>query len=59
MTAWIALHWVDVLLHLILDVSGGISLRCAMGLCDHTLHRYLVWGIFAIIFSVATVAIIG
>lgn len=53
------IHWLDVLLHLGLDLSGGLTLRCAMGMCGHKHHQYIVWVIGAIIISISTVALIG
>jgi len=59
MIAWLALHWTDVMLHLGLDVSGGLTLRCAMGMCDHPRHQAAVWMVGALVISVSTVALIG
>lgn len=57
--AWIVTHWIDVLLHLSLDLSGGITLRCAMGMCKHPHHQAFIWFLGAIIVSITTVALIG
>ncbi len=57
--AWLALHWTDILFHLGLDLSGGFTLRCAMGMCAHKHHQYIVWIIGAIIISISTVILIG
>ena len=56
---WIAMHWTDVLLHLGLDISGGISLRCAMGICEHKRHQYAAWMLGSLLISTSTVAVIG
>lgn len=57
--AWIATHWIDVLAHLGLDLSGGITLRCAMGMCSHRRHQMAVWVVGAMLISVSTVWLIG
>ena len=57
--AWLMLHWTDVLFHLGLDLTGGFTLRCAMGVCEHKRHQYTVWAIGAIIVSVVTVMVVG
>lgn len=59
MIAWLAIHWLDVLLHLCLDVSGGVTLRCAMGVCEHKHHQMAVWLLGCILISVSTVALVG
>lgn len=59
MTAWMVAHWVEVLLHLGIDATGAVSLRCVMGLCKHKHHQVMAWATFALIFSIATVALIG
>lgn len=59
MMAWLAVHWVDVLLHLALDLSGGLTLKCAMGMCEHPRHQMAVWMLGAILISVSTVALVG
>lgn len=59
MISWIAIHWMDILLHLGLDLSGGLTLRCAIGMCAHKRHQYLVWMMGAILVSISTVALIG
>lgn len=56
---WLTIHWADVLMHLGLDLSGGVTLKCAMGMCPHKRHQYTVWLIGAIILSTTTVALIG
>lgn len=57
--AWLAVHWFDILVHLGLDLTGGFTLRCAMGMCKHKHHQYILWGIGAVIFSIGTVYLIG
>jgi hypothetical protein len=59
MIGWMAIHWTDVLLHLGLDLSGGFSLRCAMGMCDHKHHQYIAWGVGSMLLSISTVALVG
>lgn len=59
MIAWLATHLLDVILHLGLDVTGGLTLRCAMGMCQHKRHQYIVWGIGCVLISLSTVALIG
>lgn len=56
---WIVTHWIDVLLHLGLDLSGGVSLKCAMGMCEHPRHQAIVWVIGAMLISISTVWLIG
>lgn len=56
---WIAAHWIDVLLHLGLDLSGGVTLKCAMGMCKHPHHQLAVWIAGAMLVSISTVALIG
>ena len=59
MIGWVAVHWFDILLHLGLDLSGGITLKCAMGMCDHPRHQYAVWVLGALLISISTVALVG
>lgn len=59
MLEFFAAHWLDVLLHLGLDLSGGITLKCAMGMCEHKRHQYTVWVFGAIFLSCLTVWLIG
>lgn len=59
MATWIALHWTDILLHLGLDLTGGLTLRCAMGMCEHRRHQIAVWVTLGIIFSMLTVYLVG
>lgn len=59
MIAWIATHYFDVLIHLALDLTGGFTLRCAMGMCHHKAHQYIVWITFAVLFSITTVILVG
>lgn len=56
---WLALHWADVAAHLGLDLSGGLSLKCAVGMCDHKRHQYALWLLGSILISISTVAVIG
>lgn len=56
---WLITHWIDCLLHLGLDLTGGLTLRCVMGMCEHKHHQYAAWGIMSVIFSISTVALIG
>lgn len=57
--AWIAIHWTDVLLHLGLDLSGGFSLKCATGMCEHKRHQYAAWVFGSLLISLSTVALVG
>lgn len=57
--AWVMTHWIDILIHLGLDLTGGVTLRCAMGVCEHKHHQYIVWGIGAMIVSIVTVILVG
>lgn len=59
MITWLALHWIDLLVHLSLDVTGGLTLRCVMGLCQHKRHQYMAWALFSILFSISTVMLVG
>jgi hypothetical protein len=59
MVSWFLVHWVDVLLHLGLDLSGGLTLKCAIGMCEHKRHQYAVWIFGAIFLSFLTVYAIG
>lgn len=59
MIAWLTIHWLDVLLHLGLDLTGGVTLKCAMGMCEHPRHQMALWIIGAMLISVATVVLIG
>lgn len=59
MVAFVTAHWADIMFHLGLDLTGGITLRCAMGMCKHKVHQYMVWGVVAIIVSIATVYFVG
>lgn len=59
MTAWLAIHWLDLMMHLALDITGGLTLRCAIGMCEHKRHQYIVWVIGAIFLSFITVYLIG
>ena len=56
---WIALHWTDILTHLGLDLSGGFTLKCAIGACSHKRHQYAVWALGAVLISIATVMLVG
>jgi hypothetical protein len=56
---WIMTHWLDVLLHLGLDLTGGFTLKCAIGMCNHPRHQYAVWITGAILLSISTVWLIG
>lgn len=56
---WIMIHWLDVLLHLGLDLSGGFTLKCAMGMCKHERHQNALWLLGCLLISVSTVALIG
>jgi hypothetical protein len=40
-------------------MSGGFTLKCAMGMCKHKHHQYIVWVIGALIVSIGTVMIVG
>mgnify|MGYP000919509777 CR=1 FL=1 len=57
--AWVIAHWPDIAFHLGLDLSGGFTLKCAMGMCKHKHHQYIVWVIGALIVSIGTVMIVG
>lgn len=57
--AWVIAHWTDIMFHLGLDLSGGFTLKCAMGMCEHKHHQYILWGIGALIISVVTVIFLG
>lgn len=57
--AFILSHWTDILLHLGLDLSGGFTLKCALGMCEHKHHQYAVWFAGSVLISVSTVALIG
>ena len=59
MITWLVAHWFEILVHLGLDITGGITLRCTMGLCKHKHHQIMAFMAFSIIISVATVALIG
>lgn len=56
---WFTIHWLDILLHLGLDLTGGVTLKCAMGMCDHKRHQYTAWMIGSLLISLSTVALIG
>lgn len=56
---WLVGHWVDVLLHLGLDLTGGLTLRCMVGMCKHKRHQLAAWVALSMIVSVSTVALIG
>jgi hypothetical protein len=59
MLAFVVTHWLDILIHLGLDVSGGLSLKCAMGMCEHKRHQNLVWLLGCVLISISTVAMVG
>jgi hypothetical protein len=56
---WLALHWTDVLFHLGLDLTGGASLKCAVGMCEHRRHQIAAWLSMGLFFSILTVYLIG
>ena len=49
----------DVLIHLALEALGALSLRCVLGMCKHKRHRIIAWTTTALIFSIATVILVG
>lgn len=59
MLTWFEVHWLDVLLHLALDITGGLTLRCVIGMCDHKRHQAIVFIALSIMVSLSTVALIG
>lgn len=56
---WLTIHWFDVLLHLGLDLTGGLTLKCAMGMCEHKRHQYIAWFVGSLLISLSTVIMIG
>lgn len=59
MTAWLLAHYTDVLLHLALDLTGGITLKCILGMCKHPHHQAAAWVTLSVLISVSTVVLIG
>jgi hypothetical protein len=57
--AWLWAARLDIALHLALDTSGALTLRCAMGLCKHQRHQLLAWFVCAMLISTGTVALVG
>jgi hypothetical protein len=49
----------SVVLHLVLEATGAVALRCALGLCKHTHHRVAAWAVIAIPMSIITVHLVG
>lgn len=59
MVAWLAVHWLDVLFHLGIDLTGGFTLKCAIGMCEHRRHQIMTWLSLGVMFSILTVYVIG
>lgn len=55
----------DVLLHLGLEASGGVALKCALGFCSHPEHAwrrkltYPVYALFLYFSAILTVSLVG
>jgi hypothetical protein len=52
----------DVVLHLMLELMGGLTLRCFIGRCTHNHHRAVRWtGLFLVnlLLAITTVIIVG
>jgi hypothetical protein len=56
----------DVGIHLGLESCGAVTLRCALGLCQHVHHEHrrkaaqaAIWAAVAIPSSILTVALVG
>lgn len=56
---WLEAHWLDVLLHLALDITGGLTLKCVIGMCDHKRHQAIVFIALSTLISLSTVRLIG
>lgn len=50
---------VDILIHYGLDITGGLTLTCLMGMCEHKRHQYAVWLVVGLLISIVTVHLVG
>ncbi len=49
----------DIAFHMVLEAIGGGIAWYAYGFCRHLSHRLAVWFVLALIFSYATVSLVG
>lgn len=49
----------DVALHMLLEAIGGLVMLYALNFCRHRRHQFAVWFGLALLFSIATVVLIG